>query len=351
MAAIFLLFLMFALMVCLFMTATTRYELDFLPALVMLAVVGILGLERSLASFSMGRWVMRCGVGLLVIYSLVYNLMESIETHAEANYWVGNAELAQGHFDEAMMQYQRALALWPDSTDANAGIGNVFFQKGQIDQAMVQYQKALEIKPNMAEICNNLGDCFLQKGRVDDAIIQYQTALEINPDFPEAHANLGFCLLREGTVDDSIIQYQKAVDLQPNFPQAYNNLGNAYRLKGNGTRAVAAYQKAIEQQPQFILPQAHLAWMLATWPDASIRDGNMAVALAEKANGLTHGADPQVLRTLAAAYAETSRFAEAVSTAKKALALATAQSNAALANELQNEIDLYQNHSPYRSNN
>jgi cytochrome c-type biogenesis protein CcmH/NrfG len=112
---------------------------------------------------------------------------------------------------------------------------------------------------------------------------------------------------------------------------------------------VAAYGKAIELEPQFILPETHLAWMLATWPDASIRDGNKAVVLAEKANELSGGADPQVLRTLAAAYAETGRFPEAVSTAQKALELA--QSNTALVSELQKEIGLYQNHSPCRSKN
>jgi Flp pilus assembly protein TadD len=351
MGAIFLLFVVFASMICSFMTATDRYELDFLPALVMLAVVGVLGLERALAPFPVWPRVARGGVGLLAGYSLVYNVLESIEIHASANCYLGNATLANGQIDQSVIEYQKALRLWPDSAEANAGLGNTFLQKGQFDQAVVQYQKALEIRPRMAETCNNLGDCFLQKGQVGDAIIQYQKALEINPDFPEARANLGFCLLRTGRMDDAIVQYRKAVNLQPNFPQAYNNLGNAFRLKGDGVDAVAAYEKAIEQQPQFTLPQTHLAWMLATWSDAAIRNGNKAVTLAEKANELSGGADPQILRTLAAAYAETGRFAEAVSTAQRALALATPQSNTALANELRTEIGLYQNHSPCRSNN
>jgi Flp pilus assembly protein TadD len=351
MASLLLLFLIFALTLCLFFAAGRRYEMDFLPPLVLLAAAGILGLERALAPLPLWRWVARGSIGLMLLYSLAYNLLVNIETHAAANYFLGNDSLTHGQVDQAIIQYKKALALWPDYADADAGLGNILFQKGQIDQAIVQYQKALEIKPRAAETCNNLGDCFLQKGQVDDAVIQYQKALEINPDFPEAHANLGFCLIRVARIDDAIVQYQKAVDLQPNFPQAYNNLGNAYRLKGNGVDAAAAYEKAIEQQPQFILPQAHLAWMLATWPDASIRDGDKAVVLAEKANELSGGADPQILRTLAAAYAETGQFAGAVSAAQKALALATAQSDAALASELQTEIGLYQNHSPCRSNN
>ena len=186
---------------------------------------------------------------------------------------------------------------------------------------------------------------------MDDAIVQFQRALEKKPDFSDAHANLGFCLIRKGRVDEAIVQYQTAIEQKPNFPEAYNNLGNAFRLKGNGPKAVAAYQKAIDLRPHFILPQTHLAWMLATWPDSAIRDGSKAVTLAEMANALARGTDPQVLRTLAAAYAEAGRFAEAVSAAHKAQALAKAQSNTILANELQTEIGLYQNHAPCRSTN
>jgi hypothetical protein len=50
---------------------------------------------------------------------------------------------------------------------------------------------------------------------------------------------------------------------------------------------------------------------------------------------------------LAAAYAEAGRFPEAVLTAKQALALAVAQSNPGLTNELQTEIGLYQTNSPW----
>jgi hypothetical protein len=91
--------------------------------------------------------------------------------------------------------------------------------------------------------------------------------------------------------------------------------------------------------------------MLATWPAPSVRNGGKAVALAEQANQFSRGKDPLILRTLAAAYAETGRFPEAVLTARQALALAMAQSNPGLTNELQTEIGLYQTNSPCRSTN
>ena len=78
--------------------------------------------------------------------------------------------------------------------------------------------------------------------------------------------------------------------------------------------------------------------LLAACPDASIRNGVEAVVFAEQARSLGDG-DPIVLDTLAAAYAEAGRFADAVQAARRALSLATSQDNAALANVLSGRLD------------
>ncbi len=71
--------------------------------------------------------------------------------------------------------------------------------------------------------------------------------------------------------------------------------------------------------------------------------------LALQANGFTDGKNPVILHTLAAAYAEAGRFAEAVETAQRALQLAGEQSNTGLAKALQSEIKLYQAGRPFHS--
>ncbi len=88
--------------------------------------------------------------------------------------------------------------------------------------------------------------------------------------------------------------------------------------------------------------------MLATNPNASIRNGPEAVGLAERAARLTDAREPMILGTLAAAYAEAGRFPEAVKTAERALTLATGQNNTALAETLRARIKLYQAGSAYR---
>ncbi|MGO8682156.1 MAG: tetratricopeptide repeat protein, partial [Limisphaerales bacterium] len=194
---------------------------------------------------------------------------------------------------------------------------------------------------------NNLGNALLQKGNVDDAMVHYQKALQIKPDYAEAHNNLGIALFRKGSVDEAIAHFQKALQIKPDFAEAQNNLGNALLKKGSVAEAIVHYQKALQIKPDFAEAQNNLAWVLATCPQASLRDGNQAVALAQRANQLTGDGNPVVLGTLVAAYAEAGRFPEAVATAERALQLAGTQSNPALADALRSQLKLYQAGLPF----
>jgi membrane associated rhomboid family serine protease len=63
-----------------------------------------------------------------------------------------------------------------------------------------------------------------------------------------------------------------------------------------------------------------LAWMLATVPADAARDGHKALTLAVRAVGLTHGADPGILDTLAAAHAELGHWDEALAIERRIIA-------------------------------
>jgi len=254
----------------------------------------------------------------------------------------------KGREDDAIAHFQKALEIQPDYAAAHDNLGSALFQKGYVDEAIAQFQKALEIQPDSAEACNNLGTAFGRKRQLDKAITYLQKAMEIQPDYAEAHNNFGSALFQKGRVDEAIAQFQKALEIQPDSAEPHNNLGNALRQKGRVSEAIAHYQKALEIRPQSVPVQNNLAWVLATCPEASLRNGAKAVELAQQANQLSSNPNPLILRTLAAAYAEAGRFPEAVTTAQRALQLATAQTNSELANDLEMQIRLYQAGSPFR---
>jgi tetratricopeptide (TPR) repeat protein len=300
---------------------------------------------------------------------------------AEAHNNLGNALLQKGNVDEAIAHYQRALQIKPDYAEAHYNLGLTLLQKGKVDEAIAHYQKALQIKPDFAETDNNLGLALLQKGKVDEAIAHYQKALQIKPDDAEAHINLGNALFQKGKVDEAIALYQRALQIKPDDAEAHNNLGNALFQKGKVDEAIAHYQRALQIKPDYaeahynlgsallqkggvdeaithyqralqIKPDSpdvlnNLAWLLATCPEAHVRDGLQAVKYASRACELTHYGMPPLVSTLAAAYAEAGRFDDAVEIAQRALKLAEAQSNPALADAIRSQIKLYQAGVPF----
>jgi protein O-mannosyl-transferase len=104
----------------------------------------------------------------------------------------------------------------------------------------------------------------------------------------------------------------------------------------------------IANDSDFVAALNNLAWVLAAFPDASIRNGDKALRLAERANQLSGSKDPAVLRTLAAAYAENGRFTEATVTAETGLQLANAQDNSSLAKIFEGDLAHYRANAPVR---
>ena len=212
---------------------------------------------------------------------------------------------------------------------------------------MAHYQKALAIRPDYADASCNLANALLSQGDLEGAIAYYLAGLALSPNHADAQYNLASAFLRKGRIDEAITHYQKTLELQPGNADAHANLGSALLEKGRVQDAIAQYREALALAPENVAAQSNLAWLLATCSDPSLRNGSEAVLWAEKASRLSGGNRPVILRVLAAAYAETGRFADAIETAQQALRLAGAEDNTILVNALQKEIALYQSGLPY----
>ena len=266
---------------------------------------------------------------------------------ADSSYNLANALLKKGRVDEAIAQYEKTLDIKPDYVEAHSNLGSSLLQKGQVDEAIIHFQRALQISPGNAKARNNLGSALLQKGRVDDAIAQFREALQLKPDYAGAGYNLGNALLQAGRPDEAIAQYQKALQINPAFTEVHGNLGNALLQQGKVEQAVAQFQQALQSTPDSVEILNNLAWILATSPDAHIRNGVQAVRYAERACELTHHGVTVVVGTLAAAYAEAGRFDDALAAAQKACALAAAAGEPGLLKRNQELLELYRSHQPY----
>jgi tetratricopeptide (TPR) repeat protein len=175
----------------------------------------------------------------------------------------------------------------------------------------------------------------------------YQRALEIKPAYPEAHYNLGNFLAKQGRSTEAIEHFQKALEIKPDSTKVHYRLALALKHQGRFEAAIVHYKKVLELEPRPMLAENGLAWLLATCPDARLRNGDQAVELAQQAVQLSGGQHPEILDTLAAAYAEAGRFPEAVANAERALHLAEVRTNTILAQSIRDRLKLYEANVPY----
>jgi tetratricopeptide (TPR) repeat protein len=210
------------------------------------------------------------------------------------------------------------------------------------------FRQALAVTANNDVAENNLGIVFLQQGKLDDAISLLQAAVDLRPDNSPAQENLAKALLQKGRVPEALVHYHKLVELQPDNFEVHNIVGTVLVQQGHIREGVEEWQKVLAIQPDNGNAMSNLAWVFATAPDHSLRDGAQAVKLAEQALHLSGGRLPILFRTLAAAYAETGQFSQAIETAQQGITLANSQGNPGLAAELQSSLLLYQEQRPLR---
>jgi Flp pilus assembly protein TadD len=266
----------------------------------------------------------------------------SASSFIQTSYW-RNSETLWAH----------TLACTSNNAIAHYNFGMTIFPKERVDEALAHFQKAVEIDANYARAHVSLGAAFFQKGRVDEAIAHYQKALtmKITPDPSAVYYDLGIALLQQGQIDEAIAHFQKAVEIRPGDVDFRNVLGYTLFQQRRVDEAIAQYQAVLKirpGQPEACNYLGRAAWVLATSPEASIRNGAKALDLAGQMERLSNGKDPLVIMVLAAANAEAGRFPEAVAAAERAQQLAVQHGNNSLADVLAGQIKLYQAGTPFR---
>jgi protein O-mannosyl-transferase len=210
------------------------------------------------------------------------------------------------------------------------------------------FRHALVVTSRNSVMENDLGKVFLLENRVDDALPHLQRAVEFGPKFPLSHYNLGQALLAQGQVAEALSQFEIQVALQPNDYVAQFNFGKVLLDHGLAADAAPHFEKCLQLAPHHLQTASSLAWIRATNPDPALRNGARAVQLALLASQISGGNDPKILGILAAAYAEAGEMAKATETAQRALTLAGAAQQTAVAGALRQQLEFYRAGKPFR---
>ena len=227
--------------------------------------------------------------------------------------------MTRGEFTAAAVEWAKALALQPEDASAHYNLGLALFQSGQTVRAIQEYESALQFSPDYPEAHNNLGSALSSLGRLDEAVVQFQKAVDLDPTRAGAQTNLATMLLREGRATEAIPHFEAALRRDPENAATHNSAGMALAAAGQIDQALGHLERAATLKPDSAEYQSNLGRVLA----AASRFGD-AIPHFERAVQLSAGKDATVLDLLAAAYAETGRFAEAAETLRRDPELARA---------------------------
>lgn len=255
---------------------------------------------------------------------------------------------------ERNKDFRTALTLWQDTVEKKPnntrGLSNLageLLNANRLDEAERYLREAIRLRPDAPDYHGNLGAVLIRQERLGEAMDALSEAIRLNPANADFHNNMGNAVVLSGRPDLAVRHFEEAVRLQPGHAGAHFNLALAYG-PNNPEMAVRHLKAAIDADPEALPATVLLAWLYATHLDDRIRNAGEAVRLAEHAVAMTRGQNVRALDALAAAYAESGRFPEAVLAAQKAISAANVSGQLALGNAIAARQMMYQARRPYR---
>jgi tetratricopeptide (TPR) repeat protein len=256
-----------------------------------------------------------------------------------------------GQTDKALQSAGRAVELDPTNAAGHYVLSAILARQGQMPQAIGEAQRAVELGPEDLSVHRFWSELLIiRQGRDDEALRVARDGLAVSPFDPGLHFVLGVALARTGNFMTATNQFAYALLLRPDWMEAHLNYGRTLLHLGDAPGGLRHFQAAVRTAPDSPLALDGLAWFLATYPDATLRNGPEAVRLAEHACTVTRRGDPTLLDTLAAAYAEAGRFPEAINAAQEAIAVARTAGNKTAVNQAENLLGFFQLGRPFHEN-
>lgn len=221
--------------------------------------------------------------------------------------------------EKALADEIEALRLIPQNGDSYCKRGASHAERGEHDEAIGAFTEAIRLNPRDGDSYRKRGASFAARGEHDQAIGNFTEAIRLNPQDSVAYRRRGSSHAAQGEPDKAVADFTEAIRLGDKGAGAFVSRGDAYSAKKEYQKALADFLEAARLDPKSPEARNALAWLRATCPAATLRDGKQALGHAQAACQLTDWKNPYYLDTLAAAYAELGSFDEAVKWERKAV--------------------------------
>ena len=168
----------------------------------------------------------------------------------EENYFsTGNDLFDQEKYQDAINQYDKALALVPNDSDVIYQKGRALNNLGQYQEALNTYNKALSLSPNDTDILASKGITLTNLGNPKQALSNFDRALTIDPNDTTAMYRKGLVYQNMTQYGDAIANFDMVLALDPTDTDAMYHKGLVLAAMGNSSGAISYYNKVLEIDP------------------------------------------------------------------------------------------------------
>jgi tetratricopeptide (TPR) repeat protein len=177
-----------------FYFACARYQFEFVPALALLAALGILALEGG---WSGGiRAAARCAWIPALALSSAFPVLYAIDRSAADHNISGITSLAYGDFPDADREFATARLLSPRNPLSRLGSGMMLSLQGRPGEAQAALEALTRDFPDYALAHFALGNVLAGERRGDEALAEYREAHRLDASDASIAAALDAALSR-----------------------------------------------------------------------------------------------------------------------------------------------------------
>jgi tetratricopeptide (TPR) repeat protein len=253
-----------------------------------------------------------------------------------------------GHLDQAIGDYNTAIRLNPDFSRTYFHRAIAYSLKGDYNQSIRDNTEAIRLHdPTMeASFYHNRANGYRAVGSTAKAIADFSEAIRraVPKDF-RSYGGRASVFEDMGQLDKASADYDQAIRSTPTDANGYVIRGEAHFAKGNYRAAASDFEEAVRRSPTYYDALVNFAWLQATCPEDSLRNGKEALEKSKRACELSRWQSSGIVDTLAAACAEIGNFDDAVKYETQAINM-----NGVLAfrrKRMQQRLELYRQHKPY----
>ncbi len=251
--------------------------------------------------------------------------------------------------DEARHDFERAIALEPDNPEPRQRFAEALEFWGDPAAAREARQQAASlVAPGLAQAQTlaDTGRRQARQGEFEAALSSYRAALAQAPDQQGIRYEFAALLGHRGQFAAALAEFRRVIEAEPRHQAARHGEITTLLLSQRYGEARVRLNEALRLFPRDFALAHTQARLMASVPDVRVRDGQFALAVAQK----LHEAKPDDLRvreTLAMALAAADRFDEALAVQRPLLEAASRQGLSELLPALRRELAAYESRQPW----